>query len=319
MPAPAIALRNVTRRFGPVLANDQVNLRLEPGEIHAVVGENGAGKTTLMRVLCGLLRPDSGAIEVDGREVRFRRPADALRIGLGMVHQHFLLVERMTVAENVTLGHEPGTPLGGFRRAEAERRVRELAERVRLPVRPEARVASLSVGEQQRVEILKTLYHGARVLVLDEPTAVLTPHEVDELFAVLRRLHSEGTTIVLITHKLAEVKALAERITVMRDGRVVASGLASEMSVEMIAGRMVGRPVPPLRARLAREPGPPLLEVNDLLVREDRGLEAVRNVNFAVHSGEVVGIAGVEGNGQQELLEAIAGLRPVARGRIRLD
>jgi len=316
MPAPELALRHITRRFGPVLANDDVSLTLEPGEIHAIVGENGAGKTTLMRVLCGLLPPDSGSIEVDGRATRFHGPADALRCGLGMVHQHFLLVDRMTAAENVVLGREPGGAIGIFRHSAANRAVRELAERVRLPVRADAPVRSLSVGEQQRVEILKALYHGARVLVLDEPTAVLTPQEVDELFAVLRRLKADGATIVLITHKLAEVKALAERVTVMRSGRVVGSGAAAEFSIEALAELMVGRPVPPLRARAAREPGPPQLQVRDLVVLEDRGLEAVRSVNFEVRAGEIVGVAGVEGNGQQELVEALAGLRGVARGQI---
>jgi simple sugar transport system ATP-binding protein len=318
MLAPAIAMRGITRRFGPVLANDDVTLNLAPGEIHALVGENGAGKTTLMRVLCGMLAPESGTIDVDGRPARFRRPADALRRGLGMVHQHFLLVDRMTVAENVVLGHEPRAPLGAFRLREAERQVAELAERVSLPVRAGARVAELSVGEQQRVEILKALYHGAKVLVLDEPTAVLTPQEVDELFVVLRRLQSEGTTLVLITHKLAEVKALAKHITVMRAGRVVGGGLAAELSLERIAELMVGRPVPPLRARAARPPGPPLLEVRDLSVRDDRGLEAVRGVSFDVHESEIVGIAGVEGNGQHELLEALAGLRPPATGSLAI-
>ncbi len=314
--APAIALRHITRRFGPLVANDDVSLALDPGEIHGLVGENGAGKTTLMRVLCGLLAPDSGTIELDGRGVRFHGPADAMRAGLGMVHQHFLLVDTMTVAENVVLGREPRASFGAFRRAEAEREVASLAERVRLPVRAGARVGTLSVGEQQRVEILKALHHGARVLVLDEPTAVLTPQEVDELFAVLRELRARGTTLVLITHKLAEVKALADRITVMRAGRNVGGGPAAELGLERIAELMVGRPVPPLRARAARPPGAPLLEVSDLAVRDARGLEAVRGVSFDVRAGEIVGIAGVEGNGQHELLDALAGLAPAARGQI---
>jgi len=314
--APAIALSGITRRFGALVANDDVSLELRPGEVHGLVGENGAGKTTLMRVLCGLLAPDAGTIEVEGRPVRFRSPADAMRAGLGMVHQHFLLVDRMTVAENVVLGREPRAAFGGFRRDEAERSVAALAERVRLPVRAAARVATLSVGEQQRVEILKALYHGARVLVLDEPTAVLTPQEVDELFAVLRELREGGTTLVLITHKLAEVKALADRITVMRGGRNVGGGPAAELDVDAIAELMVGRSVPALRARLDRAPGPPLLEASDLVVRDARGLEAVRGVSFDVHQGEIVGIAGVEGNGQHELIEAIAGLAPLAQGQL---
>jgi len=317
-PAPAIALEGITRRFGPLIANQDVSLNLAPGEVHGLVGENGAGKTTLMRVLCGLLPPDSGTIRIDGRPARFRNPAEAMRAGLGMVHQHFLLVDRMTVAENVVLGREPHAALGGFRRADAERDVAALAERVRLPVRVSAPVAALSVGEQQRVEILKALYHGARVLVLDEPTAVLTPQEVDELFAVLRELRDRGTSLVLITHKLAEVKALADRITVMRAGRHVGGGPAAELSTERLAELMVGRSVPPLGARADRAPGPPLLEVADLSVRDARGLEAVRGIHFDVRAGEIVGIAGVEGNGQQELIEAIAGLTPTARGRLTL-
>ena len=314
--APAIALRHITRRFGSLAANEDVSLTLAPGEIHGLVGENGAGKTTLMRVLCGLLPPDSGTIEVNGKPVRFRSPADAMRAGLGMVHQHFLLVDRMTVAENVVLGREPRAAFGVFRRAEAEREVAALAERARLPVKASARVATLSVGEQQRVEILKALYHGARVLVLDEPTAVLTPQEVDELFVVLRELRAQGTTLVLITHKLAEVKALADRITVMRGGRNVGGGPAAELSIDRIAELMVGHEVPPLRARAERAPGPPLLEVRDLVVRDTRGLEAVRGVSFDVGEGEIVGIAGVEGNGQHELIEAIAGLVPLAQGQL---
>ena len=220
MPAPAVALRNITRRFGSVVANRDVSLELEPGEIHALVGENGAGKSTLMRVLYGLLEPDAGPIAIDGRAVRVHRPADAMRLGLGMVHQHFMLVDTLTVAENIVLGREPRSLLGGLRRATAEAEVAALAARHRLPVDPRARVSQLAVGVQQRVEILKALHHGARVLILDEPTAVLAPHEVDDLFQVLRALNAEGATIVLITHKLAEVKALARRVTVMRGGRV---------------------------------------------------------------------------------------------------
>ncbi len=318
MPAPIVAMRGVTRRFGPVIANQDVSLELHPGEIHALVGENGAGKTTLMRVLYGLLEPDAGHIEVDGRPVRIRRPADAMRLGLGMVHQHFMLVDTLSVAENVTLGREARGPLGGFERAAAERTVAALAGRHRLPVDPRARVGALSVGTQQRVEILKALHHGARVLILDEPTAVLTPQEVDELFQVLRALQSEGTTIVLITHKLAEVKSLAERVTVMRDGRVVGGGTVAALSIEQIAGLMVGRPLPPLRPRAPIESTAVLLSVRDLTVRDDRRLETVHGVSLEVCAGEIVGLAGVEGNGQRELVECLAGLRPPVRGEITI-
>lgn len=318
MSAPAVALRNITRRFGPVVANDDVSLELAPGEIHALVGENGAGKTTLMRVLYGLLPPDAGRIEVDGRPARIRHPADAMRLGLGMVHQHFLLVGPLTVAENVVLGHEPRAAFGAYRRAAAEREVGSLAERYRLPVDPRARIDALPVGAQQRVEILKALHRGARVLILDEPTAVLTPHEVDELFEVLRALRDAGATIVLITHKLAEVKSLAHRVTVMRAGRVVGGGPVSSLSIERLAELMVGRPLAPLHARAASAPGEPAFEVADLHVRDDRGLEAVRGVSFEVRAGEIVGIAGVEGNGQHELVECLAGLRHPALGAIRI-
>ncbi len=318
MPAltPAVSLRHITRRFGPVLANDDVSLSLAPGEIHGLVGENGAGKSTLMRILYGLIRPDQGTIEVGGREVRIHRPADAMRLGLGMVHQHFMLVDPLTVAENVTLGHEPRGLPGVFSPGAAERAVAELASRHGLPVEPRARIETLSVGAQQRVEILKALYRGARVLILDEPTAVLTPHEVDDLFRVLRELQAQGTTIVLITHKLAEVTALAQRVTVMRAGRVVGGGPIAEYPVERLAELMVGRPIPPLRPRGPAGRGQPLLEVRDLEVLDERGLEAVRRISFAVRAGEIVGLAGVEGNGQHELVECLAGLRRARRGTI---
>jgi simple sugar transport system ATP-binding protein len=269
-------------------------------------------------VLYGLLQPDSGRIEVDGRPVRFRRPADAMRRGLGMVHQHFMLVDPLTVAENVTLGREPRGPLGGFRRDRAAAEVAALAERYRLAVDPRAAIASLSVGAQQRVEILKALYHGARVLILDEPTAVLTPHEVDELFQVLRALRQGGTSIVLITHKLAEVKAIADRLTIMRAGRVVGGGPVESFSAGRIAELMVGRPMAERLERSERAPGPPLLEVRDLEALDDRRLPAVRGLSFEARAGEVVGIAGVEGNGQHELVECLAGLRRPARGSIAI-
>jgi simple sugar transport system ATP-binding protein len=318
MSAPAIALRNVSRRFGSCVANADVTLELAPGEIHALVGENGAGKSTAMRILYGLLQPDGGTVEVDGRPIRLRDAAQAMRLGLGMVHQHFMLVGPLTVAENVTLGREPRTRLGGFDHARAARAVSELAARYRLAVDPSARIATLSVGAQQRVEILKALHHGARVLILDEPTAVLTPQEVDELFAALRELQRQGTTIVLITHKLAEVKALADRVTVLRQGRNVGGGRVADLSIERMAELMVGRPLTPLHTRAHTTADVPLLDVRMLDVRDDRGLEAVRRVTFTVHGGEIVGIAGVEGNGQHELIECLAGLRPPLHGEVRV-
>jgi simple sugar transport system ATP-binding protein len=316
MPTPAVSLRHITRRFGAVVANDDVSLDVAPGAIHALVGENGAGKSTLMRVLYGLLRPDSGEIALAGRPASIRNPADAMRLGLGMVHQHFMLVGPLTVADNITLGREPRAWLGTLDRAGAEREVSDLAARYRLQVPPHARVDTLSVGAQQRVEILKALRRGARVLILDEPTAVLTPQEVDDLFAVLRTLRDAGTSVVLITHKLAEVKALADHVTVMRAGRVVGDGPAAGLSAERIAELMVGHPIPPLRERATRPPGEALLEVRGLEARDDRGLPAVRGVTTTVRAGEIVGIAGVEGNGQHELVECLAGLRVPERGEI---
>jgi simple sugar transport system ATP-binding protein len=317
-PSPAVALRHITRRFGPVVANDDVSLELPAGEIHGLVGENGAGKSTLMRVLYGLIPPDAGTIEVGGRTVRIPRPAAAMRLGLGMVHQHFMLVGPLTVAENVTLGREPRGALGGYSPGAAEQAVSALAARYGLPVDPHARIETLSVGAQQRVEILKALYHGARVLILDEPTAVLTPQEVDDLFRVLRDLRAQGTTIVLITHKLAEVTALAQRVTVMRAGRVVGSGPIAEFPVERMAELMVGRPIPPLHARATHEERLPLLSVRLLDVLDDRGLPAVRRASFEVLAGEIVGLAGVEGNGQHELVECLAGLRRARHGEIHV-
>ncbi len=316
MSTPAVALEHITRRFGPVIANDDVSLDLKPGEIHALIGENGAGKSTLMRVLYGLIQPNSGHIKVSGRKVRIRRPADAIHLGLGMVHQHFMLVDPLTVAENVTLGAEPSAMLGNFRRIAAVRAVEDLAGRLHLAVDPRSRIASLSIGSQQRVEILKTLYHGARLLILDEPSAVLTPHEVDELFQMLRMLKAQGTTIVFITHKLNEVKAIADRVTVMRAGRVVGEGPVGAMPSEQLAELMVGHPLAPLHERVAHPHTSVLLQVRGLEVHDDRGLPAVRSVAFDVHAGEIVGIAGVEGNGQHELLESLAGLRPPVAGEI---
>jgi len=316
MTTPEVRLEQLGKRFGSCIANDGISLTLVPGQVHALVGENGAGKSTLMKMLFGLLAPDAGTIRLDGRPVRFASPQDALRQGLGMVHQHFLLVDTLSVAENVVLGREPVTRLGAFDRARAEREVAELAARVGLPVDPRARVGELSVGQQQRVEILKALHRGARVLIMDEPTAVLTPQEVDELFALLRTLRAQGTSIVLITHKLQEVAALADHVTVLRQGRVVGGGPAASLTREAIAELMVGRVIAPLQARADRPRGAPMLEVLALSVRDDRGAPAVCELTLRVHAGEIVGLAGVEGNGQHELLEAITGLRPIGAGRV---
>ena len=271
-----------------------------------------------MKVLFGLIAPDEGEILINGKSVRLPNPRAAMRHGLGMVHQHFMLVDTLTVAENVTLGRETAARFGILQPAAAEREVTVLAARYGLPVEAGATISQLSVGAQQRVEILKALYRGARVLILDEPTAVLTPQEVDELFGVLRALKRDGVSIVLITHKLAEVKSLADRVTVMRAGRVVGGGLVAETSIERMAELMVGHVPAPLAARAALTPGQPLIEASGLEVSDDRGLPAVRGVSFVVRAGEIVGFAGVEGNGQHELVESLSGLRPPRAGTIRI-
>jgi len=315
--APAVELVDVTKSFGRLVANDGVSLAVRPGSIHALVGENGAGKTTLMKVLFGLYQPDAGTIRVRGEVVRLRSPLDALRAGLGMVHQHFMLVAPLTVAENITLGREPRAGLS-YDRRRAEREVEELSRRYGLRIDPRAKIENLSVGEQQRVEILKTLYRGARVLILDEPTAVLTPQEVDELFAVLRSLRDQGDTVILITHKLREVMEISDRVTVMRAGKVAGEFETRATSIPELAERMVGRPVLLELEKAKAKPAQAALEVIALCVRDDRGLEAVRDVSLVVRAGEVLGIAGVEGNGQAELIEAITGLRAVTSGRVTL-
>ncbi|MBI5838197.1 MAG: ABC transporter ATP-binding protein [Candidatus Eisenbacteria bacterium] len=317
MPA-AVELLDIHKSFSRVKANDGVRLSVERGEVHAIVGENGAGKSTLMKILYGLYAPDRGEIRVGGRPVRFRGPADARSHGLGMVHQHFMLVRNMDVADNVLLGREGTWALGGLRRGRASRELHELSQRYGLQVDPSARVEDLPVGVQQRVEILRVLAHGAEILIFDEPTAVLTPLEVAEFFRVLRRLREQGKTSLLITHKLDEVMAVSDRVTVMRSGRVVGSRATATTSPTELANLMVGRDV---LLGVERRPGAPegaVLEVRDLEVRDARRLPAVRGVSFTVRAGEIVGFAGVEGNGQTELIEAITGLRAPDSGSVRL-
>ncbi|HEY7064720.1 MAG TPA: ABC transporter ATP-binding protein [Chloroflexota bacterium] len=313
---PLLEARGITKRFGAILANDGVDFTLHAGEVHALVGENGAGKTTLMNVCYGLECPDAGTLLVRGVPVALRQPADALRLGIGMVHQHFMLVPVFTVLENVVLGVEPSGPLGALDRPAARARLRALGERYALPVEPDARVENLAVGQQQRVEILKALYREARILILDEPTAVLTPQEVADLFAVLRGLAQSGAGIVFITHKLDEALAVADRITVLRRGRVVATVRPAETDAPRLAALMVGRAVALTPTKPPAQPGEPVLRVEGLRVRDARGLLAVDDVSFAVRAGEVLGIAGVQGNGQTELVEALAGLRPRAGGAV---
>jgi ABC-type uncharacterized transport system ATPase subunit len=318
--ALAIRLTAIDKHFGAVHANRGATLEVRDGEIHALVGENGAGKSTLMKILSGMTPTDTGTIEVSGRDVTGWTTADAIDAGVGMVHQHFMLVPTLTVAENVVLGREPVTA-GRFDRARAEREVEKLCEQSGLEVPADRLVADLSVGEAQRVEILKLLYRGARVLLLDEPTAVLSPPEVGELWKVLRRLRDGGATIVLITHKLDEVMAVSENVTVMRAGETVERMVTRETSPEKIAKAMVGRDVDlAVRAgRIVASPtGAAALEVRRLVVRGARIEKAVHDVSFRVAPGEILGIAGVEGNGQTELLEAIAGIRDVTSGEIIL-
>ena len=314
---PVLELRDITRTFPGVRANDRVSLTLERGEIVALLGENGAGKSTLMNVVYGLLSPDGGEVLVDGKPVRIRTPRDAIALGIGMVHQHFMLVETLTVTENIILGHEPSR-FGLIDFTTARAKVEELSARYGLKVEPDARVADLSVGMQQRVEILKALYQGVRILILDEPTAVLSPQEVRELFSVVRSLVTGGLSVVLITHKLDEVMGIADRVVVMRDGRVVGETTPAETDQVGLARMMVGRDVVFRVGRTEAHPGPTVLEVRDLVVLDERKLEAVKGVSLSVRAGEVVGIAGVDGNGQRELVEAIVGLRRPKSGSILL-
>jgi len=315
---PILELRSITKRFPGVLANDDVSIAVSAGEVLALLGENGAGKSTLMNVAYGLLTADAGEMAVDGEVVTVKAPRDAIGLRIGMVHQHFMLVEPLTVTENIVLGLEPTTFGGVIDRDAARARVVELSERYGLKVDPDARVRDLSVGRQQRVEILKALYRNARILILDEPTAVLTPQEVDELFGIVRELVDEGLAVVIITHKLDEVMEFSDRIVVMRNGRVVGETTPSVCTEELLAHMMVGRDVVLRIEKTPARPGEVSLEVNDLHVVDDRKLEALRGVSLQVRQGEIVGIAGVDGNGQRELVEAIMGLRRPTSGTIRL-
>jgi simple sugar transport system ATP-binding protein len=315
-----LELRGITKRFGSLVANDHIDLTVAAGEIRGLLGENGAGKTTLMNVLYGLIQPDEGEIRVDGKKVTIRSPKDAINARIGMVHQHFMLVPVFTVAENVILGVEPtrGGVLLDHRRARRE--VRELSERYGLEVNPDARIEDLPVGAQQRVEIIKALLRQASVLILDEPTAVLTPNETEDLFRIMRELRTGGRSIVFISHKLKEVQAIADNITVIRRGQVVGERPPSTSDGDL-AALMVGRPVELRVTKEAAKPGEVVLDVGDLTVADDAaasGRGVVDNLSFQVRGGEILGIAGVQGNGQTELCEALMGLRPAA-GAVRLD
>ncbi len=316
--APALEMRAISKRFPGVVANDHIDLSIRPGEIHALLGENGAGKSTLMNILYGLLSPDEGEILLDGAVVEISSPSDAIARGIGMVHQHFKLVPVFSVAENIVLGNETMANAIFLDVRRSEGRIRALAQQLGFEIDPEAMVGDLSVGIQQRIEILKALYRGAKVLILDEPTAVLTPQETSEIFLVLRRLAGEGTSIVFISHKLNEVLEIADRITVIRRGRVVGQADPKTATEESLAEMMVGREVSLVVDKGPASPGEAVLTVEDLTVADDRGSIVVAAASFEVRAGEIFGLAGVAGNGQEELVEAINGLRKVTSGRVVL-
>jgi len=315
---PRLEMRGITKRYPGVLANDHIDLEVRPGEILALLGENGAGKSTLMNVLYGLAVPDEGEILIDGAVARIDGPADAIARGISMVHQHFMLVPVLTIAENILLGSETMANPIFLDRDDSRRRIIELGRRFGFEVNPDTKIESLSVGWQQRVEILKALYREARILVLDEPTAVLTPQETKEIFDVLRRLAAEGHSIIFISHKLYEVLEIADRITVMRRGRVVGQRLPHETNEDDLAELMVGREVQLIVDRGVSHPADPALVVDAIRVTADSGADAVKGVSFDVRAGEILGIAGVAGNGQEELVEALTGLRRPVAGRVTL-
>jgi general nucleoside transport system ATP-binding protein len=313
-----LELRNITKRFPGVLANDHIDLRVQSGEVLALLGENGAGKTTLMNILYGLYSADEGELTIDGVPQHFTSPGDAIAAGIGMVHQHFMLVPVFTVAENVVLGVEPVKAAGVLDLERARKNLGEISARYGLEVDPDAVIEDLPVGIQQRVEILKVLFRSAELIVFDEPTAVLTPQEVGEFFEIIRSLRDAGKGIIFITHKLKEVLEVGDRIMVIRDGRVVGEVTPAEATEQALAEMMVGRPVQLTVSKTPAEPGEPVLRVEGLTVLDDRNQVAVDHVDLTVRSGEIVGIAGVQGNGQTELVEALTGLRPPIDGRVRI-
>jgi ABC-type uncharacterized transport system ATPase subunit len=314
----AVEMRDIYKAWPGVVASDHVNFAVRKGEIHALVGENGAGKSTLMNILYGMVTPDSGEVRINGSAVQIAGPRDAIRLGIGMVHQHFMLIPPLSVAENIVLGHEPGGLASTFQRKRAYEAIQELSTRYGLPIDPRVLVEKLSVGQQQRVEILKMLYRGADILVMDEPTGVLTPQETDDLFVVLRDLVKQGKTVIFITHKLREVLDVTDTITVLRRGKNVGELVTKETNQREIARAMVGRDVLLRVEKAPAHPGPTVLHVNDLQARSDRELAILHKVSFEVHAGEILGIAGVEGNGQTELVEVLTGMRKPTGGQITI-
>src|SRR5438105_6067127 len=314
----AVEMRGITKSWPGIVANDHVDLKVRKGEIHALVGENGAGKTTLMNILYGLIHPDSGEIYINGQLVHISGPRDAIRLKIGMVHQHFMLIPPLTVAENIVLGHEPGSVRSVYDVKKAREIILALSKQYGLPIDPDIRIERLSVGLQQRVEILKVLYRAADILIMDEPTGVLTPQEAFELFGVLRGLVKQGKTIIFITHKLREVLELTDSITVLRRGKNAGNLVTSQTNQAEIARMMVGREVLLRVEKPPAHPGPVILHIENLNADSDRGLEVLHGVSFDVRAGEILGIAGVEGNGQSELVEALTGVRKITSGKVTI-
>jgi len=314
-----IEMKGITKQFPGILANDSIDLEVTKGSIHALLGENGAGKSTLMSILFGLIQPDSGNIKINGQEVKITDPNVATRLGIGMVHQHFKLVHNFTVTQNIILGAEPCKQFGIVDLKQGTKKIRELCKSFHLEVDPEALIEDISVGQQQRTEILKMLYREAEILVFDEPTAVLTPQEVEDLMKILRSLAASGKTVVLITHKLKEIKAVADVVTILRRGKVEGTYKVSEINEKEMAAKMVGRQVQFAAHKKAQKAGDTILQVENLTVLDGRGIERVKGISFDLHKGEILGIAGIDGNGQDELVYAITGLLPVKSGRILLN
>ncbi|MGK9266630.1 ABC transporter ATP-binding protein [Bacillus inaquosorum] len=313
-----IEMLNIRKEFPGIVANDNINLQVKKGEIHALLGENGAGKSTLMNVLFGLYQPERGEIRVRGKQVHINSPNKANDLGIGMVHQHFMLVDTFTVAENIILGKEP-KKFGRIDRKRAAQEVQDISDRYGLQINPKAKVADISVGMQQRAEILKTLYRGADILIFDEPTAVLTPHEIKELMQIMKNLVNEGKSIILITHKLKEIMEVCDRVTIIRKGKGIKTLDVRDTNQDDLASLMVGREVSFKTKKKAAQPGAEVLAIDGMTVKDTRGVEAVRNLSLSVKAGEIVGIAGVDGNGQSELIEALTGLRKTDSGTITLN